>query len=437
MSVTRRDVIAATAGLAGAGLIGPAPTVAQQGAAPGLEPERGAELSVLRWASFVKGDQDQFLGNTQKFIESTGVKVQVDEETFDDIGPRAKAAANAGSGPDIMVVSFDDPFQYPDKLVDLTDLGRYLGDRYGGWYPGLEAYAKTRDGRFITLPFATIGQALLYRESWVSEAGFTEFPKDAAGLLELCKALKAKGHPAGFAHGRAVGDGNDYAHWLVWGHGGRMVDENGKVVIDSPETLAALRFAREMYQMLVPGTETWLDISNNRAYLAGDISLTNNGISLYYSAKNNPKLADLARDTRAASWPTGPVGTIAALHRPTSAIVFKHTNFPKAAKAYLRFLFEEPQMNAWLSASSAYFCQSLRAYAKNPVWTADPNHAAFAKASETLRPNGYSGPLGPASAAVLAEFVMVDMVAEAATGQKSPEEAAQRAAERAKRHYGA
>ena len=48
-----------------------------------------------------------------------------------------------------------------------------------------------------------------------------------------------------------------------------MVDESGKVVINSPETIAGLRYAREMYQTLIPGTEAWLDINNNRAFLAG------------------------------------------------------------------------------------------------------------------------------------------------------------------------
>src|SRR4051812_24630442 len=110
---------------------------------------------------------------------------------------------------------------------------------------------------------------LLHRESWVKEAGFSEFPKDTKGFLELCKALKAKGHPAGFAHGKAVGDANNWSHWVVWSHGGKMVDENSKVVINSPETVAALRYAREMYPTLIPGTEAWLDINNNRAYLAG------------------------------------------------------------------------------------------------------------------------------------------------------------------------
>ncbi len=69
------------------------------------------------------------------------------------------------------------------------------------------------------------------------------------------------------------------------------------------------------------------------------------------------------------------------------------------------------------------------------MWNADPVHAPYKRASETLRPNGYAGPLGYASAAVMADYVVVDMVAEAASGQRTPEEAAKRAEQRANRYY--
>jgi multiple sugar transport system substrate-binding protein len=49
--------------------------------------------------------------------------------------------------------------------------------------------------------------------------------------------------------------------------------------------------------------------------------------------------------------------------------------------------------------------------------------------------NGYAGSLGYASAAVMGDFIVVDMFAEACTGNKSPKDAAQAAAERAKRYY--
>jgi len=432
MSLSRRNLLIGGTGLAaGMSLLGKA--AAQSSLT--FTPEKGAELRVLRWSPFVKTEEDQWLANTKKFTDKTGVAVRIDKESWEDIRPKAAVAASVGSGPDIVLVWFDDPFQYADKLVDMTPLANDLAAKHGGWYPGLEAYAKTPDGKFIALPIATISNAILYRESWVKEAGWSSFPTKTDDFLELCKALKAKGHPAGFCHGHGVGDGNNYAHWLLWSHGGQMVDEKGKVTLNSPETVNACKYARELYKTFIPGTESWLDVNNNRAYLAGEISLTANGISLWYSAKNDPKLADMAADTKAVNLPIGPIGKHVELFQVTSAVLFKHTKFPQAAQAYLQFMFDAPQMPDWIAASTAYCCQSLKGYADNPVWKSPPNHLPYATASETIRPNGYAGPLGAASAAVMADYVLVDMFAEAATGQRSPEEAAQRAETRAKRYY--
>jgi multiple sugar transport system substrate-binding protein len=77
----------------------------------------------------------------------------------------------------------------------------------------------------------------------------------------------------------------------------------------------------------------------------------------------------------------------------------------------------------------------LKAYEANPVWTADPKATPYRDGGSIMLEHGYSGPLGYASAAVMADYVMVDMVAEAATGAKTPKEAAQRAAQRAERYY--
>ena len=39
----------------------------------------------------------------------------------------AAVAANIGSGPDVVLAWNDDPHQYPDKLLDLTEVAEYLG----------------------------------------------------------------------------------------------------------------------------------------------------------------------------------------------------------------------------------------------------------------------------------------------------------------------
>ncbi|MDH7786053.1 multiple sugar transport system substrate-binding protein [Ochrobactrum sp. 19YEA23] len=434
MTIRRRTFLTGTASLVGAvGLsgMGIRPSFAAE---PEYKPEAGASLRVLRWTPFVKGDEDSWLANTKKFTEATGVEVRIDKESWEDIRPKAAVAANVGSGPDIVMCWFDDAHQYPDKLVDLTELGTYLDGKYGGFYDGLKGYA-TRDGKFIAMPLTAIGNAIVYRDSHMKAAGFNEFPQDTKGFLELCKAMKAKGTPAGFPHGKAVGDGNNYAHWLLWSHGAQMVDESGKVTINSPETIAAINYAKELYKTFIPGTESWLDINNNRAFLAGQVSLTANGVSIYYAAKNDPKLAEFAADMRSTNFPVGPVGKSVELHQTSSLLLFKHTKYPEAAKAYIKFMMEADQMNAWLEGSSAYCCQPLKAFADNPVWKANPIHAPYARASETLRPNGYAGPLGYASAAVMADYVLVDMFAAAVTGASTPEEAVASAEKRANRYY--
>lgn len=436
MTLTRRDMLKTSLGLAagaaGAQLIGGSPALAQD--APVYKPEEGASLRLLRWAPFVQGDEDQWIANTKKFTEVTGVQVRIDKESWEDIRPKAAVAANVGSGPDIMFVWFDDPDQYPDKLLDVSDLADGLGKKYGGWYDGPQQYA-THEGRFIGLPLATIGNAVVYRESWVKQAGWSQFPTKTDDFLELCKALQKIGHPAGFTHGHGVGDGNNYAHWLLWSHGGKMVDESGKVVINSPETLKAIEYAAALYKTFIPGTESWLDVNNNRAFLAGDLSVIANGISVYYSARKDPKLKEMADDMRSIPFPIGPVGKSVELYQVTTAVVFKYTKYPNAAKAYLQFMFDQPQMSAWITSSSGYCCQTLKAFADNPVWTRDPFNAPYAKASATLRPNGYAGPLGYASAAVMADYVLVDMFAEAVTGQQTPQAAMERAEKRANRYY--
>lgn len=439
MKFTRRDVIRTTAGAA-AGAVGGRFLSSSAYAQEGLKykPEADAKLRMLRWSPFVQGDEDQWLKNTKRFTEATGVEVRIDKESWEDIRPKAAVAANVGSGPDLMLVWFDDPHQYPDKLLDVTELGDYLGKKYGGWYDGPRQYA-TREGKFLGLPLATIGNAIVYRESWMKEAGFSEFPKDTAGFLELCKALKAKGHPAGFTHGHGVGDGNNYAHWLLWSHGGKMVDESGKVAINSPETLKAIQYAQELYKTFIPGTESWLDVNNNRAFLAGEVSVIANGISVYNTAKvnkdNDPKLTEIAKDMRTTNMPIGPVGKSVELFQVTTAVIFNYTPYPNAAKAYLQFMFEDPQMPDWITSSAAYCCQTLKAFENNPIWKADPNNAAYAKASATLRTNGYAGPLGYASAATMADYVLVDMFAKAVTGQATPQEAMEEAEKRANRYY--
>jgi multiple sugar transport system substrate-binding protein len=435
----RRKFLEGSAGVAAAATVGTggavfAPAVHAQTLA--LKPEKGAKLRVLRWSRFVQGDIDAYMANVKKFTEKTGIEVRVDNEGWEDVRPKAAVAANTGAGPDIILSTNDDANLYPDKLLDVTDVAEYLGKKYGGWYPACEAYLRPDGKKWIGLALGAAGSYMVYRQSQVKAAGFDAFPKTTDDFLKMCKALKEKGTPAGMALGNATGDGL-WCNWLMWAFGGQLVDKNNKVVIDSPETLKALEYAKELYATFIPGTLSWLDPNNNKAFLDGQVSVTNNGISIYYAAKNSqdPKVKELAGDINHASFPIGPVGVATESHLFFNQMIFKYTKYPQAAKEFLRFMMEKEQFDPWLTAAGGYIAQPLRAYEATSIWTSDPKNTPYRDGVKNMRPTGYAGKLGYASAGAGADFIVVNMVAEAASGSKTPKEAAERAQKRAERYY--
>ena len=432
----RRKFLENSAGVAAVATAGSLLSLPSYAQTMSFKPEKDAKLRVLRWSRFVQGDIDAYMVNVKMFTEKTGIQVRVDNEGWEDVRPKAAVAANTGAGPDIILGTNDDANLYPDKLLDVTDLAEYLGKKYGGWYPACEAYLRPDGKKWIGIALGAAGSYMVYRTSQLKAAGFDSFPKDTAGFLAMCKALHAKGTPPGMALGNATGDGL-WSNWLIWSHGGQLVDKNNKVIIDSPETIKALEYGRELYQTFIPGTLSWLDPNNNKAFLDSQISVTNNGISIYYATKNatDPKVKELAADINHASFPVGPVGVSTESHLFFNQMIMKYTKYPNAAKEFLRFMMEKEQFDPWLTGAGGYIAQPLRAYEATRVWTVDPKHTPYRDGVKNMRPAGYAGKLGYASAGASADFIVLNMVAEAASGSKTPKEAAERAQKRAERYY--
>jgi multiple sugar transport system substrate-binding protein len=432
--VFRRDALKAlaAAGTVATGLLPPLGRAASEARAP---IEKGAELKLLRWKRYVQGDEDLWLANTARFTQRTGVKVRIESIVGEELRAKGAMVASVGAGPDILIGSPEMPHQYADKCVDLTAVASDLGKRYGGWYDVCQRSCLV-DGRWIAMSIAVVSFCVVYRQSMVKAAGFDGIPRDLDGFLKLCQALKARGTPAGLPLGSGLGD-HSWCQWLLWSYGGSLVDANDRVVINSKETAAALEYAKTLYPTFVPGTLSWLDPSNNKAFLAGEISLTWNPISIYYVAKNSsdPALKAMSADIQHAHLPIGPVGRPMELHGLLTGFVFKHTKYPNAAREYLRFMLEREQYEAWQQASLGYMCQTLRAYESNPIWTSDPKITPFRDGPRLTQYSAYPGKVGPAAAAVAADLIVPQMFAEAASGRASVKEAIARAEQRARRYY--
>ncbi|MBV1706736.1 MAG: ABC transporter substrate-binding protein [Hyphomicrobiales bacterium] len=404
------------------------------------KPEPGASLQLMRWKEFIDAEGKSFDAIVAAFTKATNVKVQVTREGLDDVQPKASVAAATGQGPDIVWGSYSLPQLFPTKCVDMTDLADYLGKKYGGWTPGPAAYV-TSKGKWLGLPIATNGNYINYRTSAINKAGFKEVPQDFDGFLALCQAMKKNNTPAGFALGHATGDGNCFVYWMLWGYGAHLVDDKGKVVINSPETAKALEYAKKLYPTFISGTPSWNDGSNNKAFLAGDLYLTGNGISIYVAAKTagekgDAKMKAMAEDINHAYWPTGPVKKIAELQSIYPMMAFNYTKYPNACKAFMDFMMEAKQYNQWLIDSQGYLTETLKAYDKNPVWTMDPKAAVFRDASNRCGVLDGMNVNPQKAAESIADFVVLDMFARYCTGQDTLKGSIANAERQAKRLFG-
>jgi multiple sugar transport system substrate-binding protein len=439
--ITRRDALAlgvSAAALATTGALAQTTSTikAADVPAPKLAIEKGASLRMLRPVRFVQADEDVFRANAAKFSKETGVEVKVDFVGWEDINQQTAVTSNSGAGPDIIIGFSDAPHIYVDKLVDLSEVADYLGKRYGGWLPLAQTYGRrSKSEAWIGLPFGATAGPLIYRKSVLQSVGFDKVPEDHAGILDLCRKLQKAGKPAGFALGNAKGDGNGFANWALWSHNASLLDEDGNIVINSKETIAALNWVKELYPTFIAGTPSWNDVSNNRAYSSQEISLTANGVSLYFSLKNDPATKAIAEDSEHQLLPKGLAKVSPMAGLTLNAMLFKHSQYPNAAKAFLQFMLEKDQYEPWLNANSGYWSQPLAAYADAAVWSSDPKVSIFRNTMKSTYYDGYKGPISTATGAVSADYVLIQMCAAVATGASTPEAAAAEAEQRAKRYF--
>ena len=437
--MNRRTALQKGVALAGAGAAGNLALFSQAWAqANTWKPEAKASLQILRWKRFIQSEEDGFMRLIEAFTKATGVQVKVVHESMDDVQPKASVAANTKQGPDMFWGLYSLPHLFPNACLEVTDVAEYLGKKYGGWVPTAVTYGKSGN-KWIAIPVAYNGNVINYRQSMIEKAGFKEVPQDTAGFLELMKGLKAKSTPGGFALGRASGDGNAWVHWALWSHGSNLVDEKDKVIINSPETVKALEYIKALSETFANGTASWNDAFNNKAFLTGEISLTNNGVSIYAAAKagadKDPKMKEIRDDMNHALWPVGPVGKPTEFHIAYPMMAMKYTKFPNACKAFMSFLMEAANYDAWLESAQAYLTHPLNAYDNNKVWSSDPKLTLVRDVAKRTLTAGGRGSVGEKAAAALADFVMLDMVASVCTGRATIPEAIAMAERQAKRIY--
>jgi len=421
--IDRRRVLqlsgAGMASAAGGGLA----AILASGRAPAFA--QGTTLHWVRGSDYVPvSDQTLRTKINDQAQKDLGIKINL--EGVDGLTSQARvtSAVSSGSGPDIISAINNWAQLYADSVVDVSDVAEEIGKAQGGYYETAKSIAY--DGKkWLGVPNTIVGLQIANRTSWWKEIGYDaeKYPATWEEWREAGKKLKAKGHPLGQTLAHAFGDANAFWYPYLWSWGGKEVEADGKtVVLNSKETIESVKFAIAFWKDACDeGGFAWDDSGNNRAFLAGTISATNNGASIYIEAKKKPDTYStengkpLKDDIFHTPLPKGPAGQF-SWHVPFADMVMAYGKNQKAAKDFLRWFHTEKIYEQWWVTQQGFSVGPTKLWENHKLWKEDPIMLPFRTAAESGRFAGYAGPATRKAAEVISKYLISDMYAKAVQG---------------------
>ena len=409
--------LATAGGMAGILATARAPALAQQ-----------KTVHWLRWVDFVPASdtllRKEMLPRAEKEL---GMKITLETVNGNDLQPRATAAIQSGSGPDLIMAFNNTTYIYANSVVDLTELAEDQGKREGGIYKYCRSLC-SNGKMFMSMPWAVPGAMISYRKSWFEDVGYPAFPKTWVEYHDAAKKLKAKGRPIGQTLGHTFGDAPTFTYPYMWSWGGKEVEADGKTVaINSKETIDSVKFMTSFWKDgCDEGGLAWDDTNNNRAFLSQTISATLNGASIYIESSRKPdqyqteKGTPLYKDVLHSPLPAGPAGQF-GMHLMQSDMLMKYSKNQDAAKEFLKWIHTEKNYGEWFNSQKGYSTPCTAMWEKNPLWDKDPVMAPFKVAARLGQAPGFAGLPDQKAAEALSKYIITDMYAKAVQGMPAEE----------------
>ena len=391
------------------------------------------ELKILLWSHFVPRHDRWFDRFAEDWGRKVGVKVTVDHIEVTTIPARLESEISARSGHDL--AQFIGPLpQLEPSVVDLADVSKEAERRFG---KQIELCRRSSlnptTKKFYAYSPGWVPDPGNYRKSMWSKVGLPNGPTSWEELREGGAEVKAKQKaPVGIGMSQEI-DSNMAGRALLWSYGGAIQDEQEQVVLNSPETVAAVTYMKGLFEdAMTNEVFAWNPASNNQALVAGKLSYIVNSISAYRTMQQvNPRVAE---DVFFVPALKGPKAGTAAQHVMYNWLVPKHAKNADAAQEFLLHYTENFARATW--ESELY---DLPAFSKlspklgdwlddDPFGSKPSNKLSVLKDALNWTTNvGHRGYANTAIGEVFGTFIIPNMYARAARGRSSPQAAVARA----------
>jgi multiple sugar transport system substrate-binding protein len=376
-------------------------------AAPAVAQDK--KITVWWVKGFYKSEDDALNEAIKKFEAKTGIKVELSQYAIQDMIPKTVAALDSGTPPDVAYADSYDvqaagKWAFEGKLEDLTDI---LTPMKAAFAPNtLETASlyndQTKKKAYYGFP---LKQQTMHVNIWkdmLEQAGFkeTDIPTKWADYWSFwCDKVqpairKATGSRI-YAVGQPMGvESTDsfqsfYTFMDAWNV--RLVDDDGKLLVDDPKVRDGLIHALKDYTdtytrgCTPPSSTTWKDPDNNVAFHNKTIVMTHNfTISIaakWFEDSTNPALTPEQRaagkkayeqDIITAGFPNKPDGSPMKYRSDVkTGVIFAASKNKAEGKEFVKFLLQEENLQPYVEGGLGRWFPVTSAGQKSPFWQSD------------------------------------------------------------------
>lgn len=375
--MTRREFMRATlgagAGLAAGGtllstLAGCAAPTAPGAAQSGAQVAKQVTIPVMSTEGDPKSIEVATAISDAYMKQNPNVTIAYQNVPWDDFMSKAMAAASSGEDYGVQLswatlsgeLASEGLLAWVDEVID--DVGR---DDFR------EASLLTTDGHNFLLPYFMTAGVLFYREDLFQEKGL-EPPVTWDDLRAACEAFTGDnlwGITLPFSRTHSV---HTFIVSFIKANGGYLLDEDGKVVWDSPQNIETVEFLKSLLPYAPPGwsEHSWGEEISN--YYTGATAMARYGGRLLSRTKEFNE--DIYNATKCVEMPT-PNGTPeerVSLVEVAGIAIWKDTEDVEAAKDFAHFFVTGDRYMDWVHTVVPHYLPPRKSVISDPKYWEHP-----------------------------------------------------------------
>ena len=372
------------------------------------------KLTVWWVKGFYKSEDDALFEAIKKYEAKSGVKVELSQYPVQDMIPKTVAALDAGTPPDVAYADVYDfqvtgKWAFDGKLEDVSDLINPMKDKFlKNTIETTYLYNdKTKKKAYYAFPMKQQTMHVQYWKDMLADAGYKEsdIPTGWKAYWDFwCDkvqpAHRTKTGKRTYAVGQPMGvDSSDsFYSFLTFmdAYNVKLVDDNGKLLVDDPKVKAGLVNAVRDYTNIrtrgctPPSSTSWKDPDNNVSFHNKTILMTHNAtISIAAKWLDDANNATLTPEQRAtakknyneliatAGFPNKPDGS-KFIYRAAvkTGVIFEAAKNKKRAKEFVAFMLEDQNLQPYVEGSLGRWFPVTKSGTQSAFWQADPARKA-------------------------------------------------------------